>query len=374
VSEERLLIRDVRWPAIGVLGAFLIAGAFTRNPRDLAISLIGIAVALLAGSLLVARGPRMALLLALVAGAGVVLDAGSHGSCLAWFGLCVLAFCCVIAAGARLGSVFVLAAVLVLASHMITRHPDLGWFPWIAGVLVSAAAAALLAHERTLLTQLRMAQASLAERSRVEERNRIARDLHDVIAHSLTVSLLHVSSARLAVEHEPEEAARALAEAERLGRESLDEVRSIMGMLQTDADRGTTSPVAGTDGIPALVERFQAAGAPVTLTVDGDLARVPATSGSTLYRILQEALTNAAKHAPGCPVEVKVSARGLHVELDVDSAGPPTSGRGMGLVTMRERAEAVGGNCEAGPGGTGWRVRASVPISRSAASSRMGPP
>jgi signal transduction histidine kinase len=370
VNDERLLIRDVRWPAVGVLAAFLIAGAFTRHPRELAPSLIGIAVALAAGSLLAGYSPRTALLLALLSGAGVVLDAGARGNCLAWFGLCVLAFCCVIAAGPRLGALFLLAAVLVLASHMVTRHPDLGWLPWIAGVAVSAGAAALVARERTLLTELRTAQASLAERSRAEERNRIARDLHDVIAHSLTVSLLHVSSARLAVEHEPEEAARALAEAERLGRESLDEVRSIMGMLRTDADRGTTSPVPGTDGIPGLIERFQAAGAPVTLSVDGDLARVPATSGSTLYRILQEALTNATKHAPGCAVEVTVSARGARAELGVDSAGPPSNGRGMGLITMRERAEAVGGNCEAGPGGTGWRVRASVPISRRSAAPR----
>ena len=195
-----------------------------------------------------------------------------------------------------------------------------------------------------------------------------------MIAHSLTVSLLHVSSARLAVEHEPEEAARALAEAERLGRESLDEVRSIMGILRAEADRGTTAPVPGTDGIPALVERFQAAGAPVTLSVDGDLARVPATSGATLYRILQEALTNAAKHAPGRPVEVQVTAQGGRVELGVDSAGPPTGGRGMGLTTMRERAEAVGGSCQAGPGGSGWQVRASVPISRNAAAPGLGPP
>jgi len=373
VSDERLLIRDIRWPAVGVLAAFLLAGAFTRDPRDLVLSLIGIVVALAAASLVAGYGPRAALLLALVSGAGVALDAGTRGNCLAWFGLCVLAFCCVIAAGPRLGALFLLAAVLLLASHMVTRHPDLGWLPWIAGVTVSAAGAALIARERRLLTELRTAQAGLAERSRAEERNRIARDLHDVIAHTLTVSLLHVSSARLAVEHEPEEAARALAEAERLGRESLDEVRSIMGMLRTDADRGTTAPVPRADRIPALVERFQTAGAPITLSVDGDLARVPAMSGATLYRILQEALTNATKHAPGRHIEVQVSICGGRAELGVDSAGPPTGGHGLGLITMRERAEAVGGSCEAGPGGSGWRVHASVPISRNTTTPAAGP-
>ncbi len=101
--------------------------------------------------------------------------------------------------------------------------------------------ATLLRHQVDLVDQLRAAQAGLAERSRAEERNRIAREVHDVIAHSLTVSLLHLSSARLAVEYEPAEAAQALAEAERLCRQSLAEVRNTVGLLRQDTgpDDGT---------------------------------------------------------------------------------------------------------------------------------------
>ena len=153
MSDERVLIRDLRWPAVGVLAAFLVAGAFTRHPRDLALSLIGIVVALAAASLLAGHGPRTAVLLALLSGAGVALVAGNRGNCLAWFGLCVLAFCCVIAAGPRLGAWFLLAAVLLLASHMLTPDPDLGWLPWIAGVTVSAGAAALVHYRAQRLGQ-----------------------------------------------------------------------------------------------------------------------------------------------------------------------------------------------------------------------------
>ena len=104
-----------------------------------------------------------------------------------------------------------------------------GGAAWIAGTTFSAFGCLLARRERDLVQQLRIAQAGLADRVRAEERNRIARELHDVIAHSLTVSLLHVSSARLAVEEDPGEAGQALAEAERLGRECLAEVRQVVG-------------------------------------------------------------------------------------------------------------------------------------------------
>lgn len=364
MTEERPLAREIRWPAVGLLAAFLVAGAFTRDPPSLALSITGSAVAIVAASMLSVRHPRVAVVLAVLAGVGVALDAGGHGRCLAWFGLCVLAFWVMVIAGPKLGALFLLAAEAPLVSHLLTPRVDLGWTPWIAGVAVSAGGAALIARQQQLVTQLRAAQAGLAERSRAEERNRIARDLHDVIAHSLTVSLLHISSARLAVSEDPDEAARALAEAERLGRESLEEVRSIVGLMRSgDGDDGARlAPVPGLEALDELAERFRRAGAEVVLERSGDVASVPATVGTTLYRIAQEAFTNAAKHAPGHPVSVRVAAVAGHVELTVESDGAPGNGRGMGLETMRERAEAIGGTCEAGPAGAGWRVHASVPV------------
>jgi signal transduction histidine kinase len=365
-SEERDLTRDIRWPAVGILAVFVVVGAFTRHPQDLAASAVGCTIAIGAASILAALDARgwLALALATIAGVGVVVDAGAHGNCVAWFGLCVLTCWVMIAAGLRLGLPFFAAAEAVLIAHLLRPTVNLGWLPWIAGVAVSAGAAALILHEQNLVIQLRAAQAGLAERSRAEERNRIARDLHDVIAHSLTVSLLHMSSARLALadSDDRDEAARALAEAEGLARHSLEEVRSIVGLMRSDDGSSSLAPLPGVEALDDLVERFRGAGAEVTLERVGAVDSLPATASTTLYRIAQEAFTNAAKHAPGSVMSVRLASTNGRVELTVDSAGAPGGGRGMGLETMRERAEAIGGTCEAGPGGPGWRVRASVPV------------
>jgi signal transduction histidine kinase len=140
-------------------------------------------------------------------------------------------------------------------------------------------------------------------------------------------------------------------------------------MLREDDAAGRPrdrAPLPGADGLPALVERFRSAGADVTLSVEGDTARLPATAGLAVYRIAQEALTNAVKHAPGSPTEVRLTVSPGAVTLTADSrAGPFTRadpGAGLGVVSMRERAEALGGSCEAGPGGRGWLVRARLPL------------
>jgi signal transduction histidine kinase len=162
------------------------------------------------------------------------------------------------------------------------------------------------------------------------------------------------------VEHDPADAARALAEAERLGRECLADVRTTVGMLR-DSSAGSSAPLPGLDGLPALIEQFRSAGADVTLAVEGDTGGLPATTGLAVYRILQEALTNAVKHAPGSPTAVRLTAGANQVTLTADSSGEPGAGSGIGVVSMRERAESVGGRCEAGPGGRGWLVRATFP-------------
>jgi signal transduction histidine kinase len=228
----------------------------------------------------------------------------------------------------------------------------------------------LIRHQLDLVAQLRQAQAGLAAKTRAEERNRVARELHDVIGHTLVVSLLHVQSARLAVEHDPAAAARALAEAERLGQECLAEVRMTVGMLREDerpAGEAAMAPLPGVDALPALVERFRSAGADITLTVQGDISGLPVTTGLAVYRIAQEALTNAAKHAPGRPTAVWLSVDAGRVTLTADSRAEPGSVArpGLGVVSMRERAESLGGTCEAGPGGQGWLVRATLPLDAS---------
>jgi signal transduction histidine kinase len=152
-----------------------------------------------------------------------------------------------------------------------------------------------------------------------------------------------------------------LAEAERIGRETLEEVRGTVGLLREDGGLAFNRPQPGAGDLAALVASFRTAGAQVALTVDDDGRRINDIAGLTVYRIAQEALTNAAKHAPGSAVRVSVSFAGQEITLTVESSGPPGSGHGLGLVSMRERAAAVGGSCEAGPAGDGWVVRALIP-------------
>jgi signal transduction histidine kinase len=351
--------RAARWLALAVFTVFVAIGLVPLDPNPVAAA--GAAVVAIGAAVLLVLRRRPLLMYAAAATAGIAVLGHGMSSNVGWFAVCLLGAWCVLTGGRRAGPVYWALAMTLFAVEWIWIVPDPGWGAWMAGTTLSVLAALLIRHEIDLVVQLRVAQEGLAERARAEERNRIARELHDVIAHTLTVSLLHVTSARLAVEHDPDDAARALAEAERLGRESLAEVRLAVGMLHHGEDGGRTAPLPGAADLPALVDRFRAAGADVSLTVDGDPGRLPATTGLAVYRILQEALTNAVKHAPGSPTAVHLSAGADTVGLAVDTAAEPGAGRGVGVISMRERAEALGGSCQAGPGGRGWLVRATLP-------------
>jgi len=355
-----------RWAAIVVFAAVTAAGAIWLNPSA-PVAVAGAVVAV-GGAVPLVLGWRPVLLYAAIATAGIAMLGHGMSSNLGWFGVCLLTGWCVLAGSRREALAYWAGTMLLFAAEWLWIQPDPGWGAWLAGVTLATAFSLLIRHDRDLLRRLRQAQAGLAEQARAQERNRIARELHDVIGHTLTVSLLHVQSARLAVEHDPADAGHALAEAERLGRECLAEVRTAVGMLREDDAADRTAPLPGAGGLPALVEQFRSAGADVTLTVEGDVAGLPATTGLAVYRIAQEALTNAAKHAPGVPTEVRLRVCPGEATLTADTRAVPgrgpvaDAGPGLGVVSMRERAESVGGSCEAGPGGRGWLVRARLPL------------
>ena len=353
-----------KWVALGTIVVFvgLAVGQHPNAHHSLGVA-IGAAVVAIAAAALMVRAQGLQLFaLALLVSAAVTVVSNGLSSSVGWLAICVLAGWLVLGIGRTAGLIYLAAALALFGIEWIWVEPDPGWGPWMVGTTFTVAASLLVRHERDLVTQLRAAQASLAESARSEERNRIARELHDVIAHTLIVSQLHVASARLAVENDPASASQALAEAERLGRESLAEVRRAVGLLREDGDGGRVAPLPGVADLPALIERFRSAGTDVTLTVDGDVDAVPATTGLALYRILQEALTNAVKHASGWPVAVHVTVDGPQARLVVSSDAPPGTGHGVGLSSMRERAASVGGTCTAGPGGPGWLVEAELPI------------
>jgi signal transduction histidine kinase len=346
---------------LAAVTGFVAVGVATGLPDRASLAVAGACIAVAAAVPLFLSRPRFPFALAVASTAGIALLADAEPGNLAWFGVCVLGGWCALGGGRLVAGTYWIAALVMFGAEWLFAVHDAGWGAWTAGVSFTVLAAFLIRHQLTLVEQMRRLQADLAERSRAEERSRIARDLHDVIAHSLTVSLLHVSSARLAVEHDPEDAARALADAERLTRQSLSDVRATVGLLRAPGDEGIAPPAPGIDELARLVEDLRGAHVDVSLTVEGSLEELPSTTGTTVYRIVQESLTNASRHARGSRVEVRIAALDGRVDVAVESAGPPGTGTGMGLVNMRERAEAVGGTLHAGPGGAGWLVRASLP-------------
>jgi signal transduction histidine kinase len=371
LTRGELVPSRIKLIAVAGFAAVAAGGALPGHPGASAAAIAALVAVAAAAALVYV--PRLALPAAVVATAAIAVEGDGFSSDISWFAACLLAGWFVIVVGRRAGLIYWAAIMILFAVEWLWIRPDPGWGAWLAGSTLTVLCALMIRHQTDLNAQLRAAQAGLAEQARTQERNRIARELHDVIGHTLVVSLLHVQSARLAVEHDPADAARALAEAERLGRECLAEVRMTAGMLREDRAPGAggaaTAPLPGIEALPALVEQFRSAGADITLTVQGDTGGLPATTGLAVYRIAQEAVTNAAKHAPGRPIAVRLSVGAGRVTLTADSSGPPGSaakpGTGLGVVSMRERAESLGGTCEAGPGGQGWLVRATLPLDAS---------
>jgi signal transduction histidine kinase len=216
---------------------------------------------------------------------------------------------------------------------------------------------------RQLVAELEATRERLAAQAVHLERRRIAADLHDLVGHSLTVVLLYLTGARRQVQDDPAGAAAALREAEEIGRASLAEIRRNVAALRDSSDGGTApTPTAG--DLVELVKQLVAAGSVIDLHVTGDLATVEAIVGAVVFRVVQESLNNAARHAPGAPVRVDVAVGLDAVDTSViDDGGMAAAGPGggVGLVGMRERVEAIGGTLQAGPLPHGWAVQAWVP-------------
>jgi signal transduction histidine kinase len=203
------------------------------------------------------------------------------------------------------------------------------------------------------------------------ERARIARELHDVVAHNLTVMIALADGAAYTVRDDPDEAEHALETASRTGRLAMAEMRRLLGVLREEANGPAPDrdPQPGVAEIDRLVEQVRAAGLPVSYRVSPDARALPDGIQLTLFRIVQEALTNTLKHAgPSATAEVEVVATEVDVTVSVADTGPnlsahPTANGGSGLRGMRERASVYSGVVEAGalPEG-GWRVAARLPL------------
>jgi signal transduction histidine kinase len=199
-----------------------------------------------------------------------------------------------------------------------------------------------------------------------DERARIARELHDVVAHAISVIVLQARGGRRMLADAPDETRSALDAIERAGEQALAEMRRLLGMLREADERVALAPQPGLARLTDLADEVGAAGLPVDVRVEGDALELPPGVDVSAYRIVQEALTNALKHAGTARATVVVRYAGDAVELEVadDGAGNGHGGgSGQGLVGLRERVAVYGGVLEAGaqPEG-GYRVRARLPL------------
>ncbi|TFV87685.1 sensor histidine kinase [Blastococcus sp. CT_GayMR20] len=264
------------------------------------------------------------------------------------------------------------ALVLLAVSIVLPKGPAFAdvLYAWIlAGGFWLAGRALSLRTVRAELSEQRAARAEEQAQWRAasavaDERLRIAREMHDVISHSVSVMTLHVSGVRRLLRPDQVEERAALETVERTGRESLAEMHRMLGVLRgPDEDGG--APSQGLARLPDLLRSARAAGLDAVLTVDGDDGDLPAGVDLAAYRIVQEAVTNVLRHARARQLTCSVHHRPTALEIGVvdDGTGAPARREGHGLVGMRERAAAYGGTVEAGPRPEGgWAVHARLPV------------
>jgi signal transduction histidine kinase len=271
--------------------------------------------------------------------------------------------------------VVAVTAVGVAVSVAVTLLGPDAWQVAIGSALAvagPAVAGLLVAQHRTQNERLRELTAELvreraaAERSAAaEERTRIARELHDVIGHEITVIALQADAAAAALARAPDRAAVPIDRIRAAAARTLTEMRRVVGLLRDPEDVEELRPQPGLADLTALVQAACEGGADVDLVLAPPPAAPPSSVQLTAYRIVQEALTNARKHAPGAPVRVTVDGTGPAVCVEVRSgdgrAARPAVG-GHGLLGMHERVRMHGGSLEAGPTPDGFLVRARLPL------------
>lgn len=236
-------------------------------------------------------------------------------------------------------------------------------FVWALGVLMAARRAHVTELEEKT-ARLEEAERELAERAVAEERARIARELHDVVAHSMSVITVQAGVGSHLIEASPGQAAEALSVIERTGREALEEMRRLLAVLQGSTSNGQSpDPQPGLADVSRLVEQVRSAGVVVTFREEGESAVASPGLHLAAYRVIQEALTNVVKHAGGSPAEVTVRHRPGTLAVEVRNRGPVAAGfdPGQGLRGMAERVALYDGRFEGGPDEEGFRVLAVFP-------------
>ncbi|HUR13482.1 MAG TPA: histidine kinase [Mycobacteriales bacterium] len=337
--------------------------------------LVGLPLVLVAGSLLAWRLVLPEVPLAAICTANVLLMTTAPGE----FGPQTLAIGVMVAvysaaahlAGRRAQVAAALSLVLIWVAHAGSREGDVADFlpllvwgaPWLVGRMVRRQALQARADGARAALLLAGQEAQTREAAQ-QERDRIARELHDVVAHAVSLMVVQAGAERLANPATPSR--EALVAIEDAGRRALVELRTMLGVLRTSGEE-ERDPQPDLEALPELVERVRAAGLPVELQVRGE-AEVPAGVALSAYRVVQEALTNALRHAgevPTCVTVVLTDEVVVEVRSGLPPAGrPAAAGSGRGITGMRERVALHGGVLDAGPESSAWVVRARMPLAR----------
>jgi signal transduction histidine kinase len=277
-------------------------------------------------------------------------------------------------ARARIGLVIVLVAEVIIV-HNIPGHPasQLVFIPILFGICWVAGFAL---RERAEEAAAALHRASEAERDREvatqiavsEERARIARELHDIVAHAVSVMVLQVGAVRHKLRDTRGEDREVLMGVEQTGRAALAEMRRLLAMMRRDSDDVELMPQPGLDGLDSLVTRIERTGLPVRVRIDGEPFPLPRGIDLSAYRIVQEGLTNTVKHAAASHAEVTVRYAPDEIRIDVcdDGQGADSSdGLGHGLIGVRERVNLYGGEMSAGTlNGRGFVLSTRLPVAQ----------
>jgi signal transduction histidine kinase len=356
----RLVELAVPW-GIGLLNAL----TALEPPRSNAAQLAGVALGAFLGGVLAWRSERPELVTALVLAATLPYSLIVPELVIPFAGLAAL-WSLTLARPPRVSIVGLvgLAAVTAVGVFTVPNHAEVGFAIALAVAVWGLAEAARHRVEE--------AQAA-ARQAATDEKARIARELHDVIAHSVSVIVVQAAAAGDVFDSRPDQARSALDAIERTGREALVELRRLLGAVSpatadADPDAAPAAPQPGLARLDDLADQVRTAGLDVTVTVDGTLPALPAGIELSAYRIVQEALTNTLRHARARSAEVAVRHRTGAVEIEVVDDGraatrPPDDSPGYGIIGMRERAAVLGGTLEAGPTAHGgFRVQAVLPL------------
>jgi signal transduction histidine kinase len=273
---------------------------------------------------------------------------------------------------ARVGLAIAIGGAAIVVENKPVHSP--GEFLFIPLLFAIGWLGGYAVHERAEQAEAAEARATIAERERdaaariavAEERARIARELHDIVAHSVSVMVLQVGAVRHKLPSELAEDANALRGVETTGRTALTEMRRLLGAMRSDGDNIELTPQPGLDGLEALADEVGRAGLPVRVHVEGTPVELPQGVDLSAYRIVQEGLTNALKHARASRADVTVRYEPAELRLEVrdDGAGKaPSDGLGHGLVGIRERVKIYGGEMTAGAAnGSGFVLSARLPL------------